>query len=516
MRYADDFLLSAGSKADARRALDVARTELARPDLALHPDKTRIIQARPGVGFLGQPLPAYKPDHPKHNAPDGDAARSRRRPSRGRPRPAASPRHDLSENSTKLVGICPEPTLQGCKLTSGCNTCVRSGVAVIRGRSKSIAANRRVMPQPVPQAAALPLNLLPASTAFPPLSRLRFRFQAQAPLQLPAYTGSAWHGLLGHALRRGVCVTGQRTCGGCLLTGSCAYAVLFESPPADPQLAKRYQALPHPYVLEPDPPAAPQLLPAGGTFGLGLTLIGAATAFVPHLVHALRGAGALGFGAARTGFSLIEVTQEQTLGSADWAPIYTGAALSPITTHTPAPPRSPVQAHLHLQTPLRLKASGRLLSADAVTGADLLRALGQRAELLQRVYAPTEDPAQARWTDARQAVHGVEIVHRDLHWHDWARFSNRQATHMQLGGLLGQLTLGGPALAAVWPLLWFGQWLHAGKNTAFGLGRYRVTDTGRDSAQPIAGTATGRRQPQQDGAAAVHAGAAGPLRPAPA
>lgn len=364
---------------------------------------------------------------------------------------------------------------------------------------------RQPIHQPIHQPVGQPKQTAPI--AFPPLSRLRFTFQAAGPLQLPAYTGSAWHGLLGHALRRGVCVTGQRTCTGCLLTGSCAYAVLFESPPADPQLAKRYQALPHPYVLEPDPPTTPQLLPAGGTFGLGLTLIGAATGLVAHLVHALRGAGAMGFGAARTGFSLIEVAQEQTLGSDDWTPIYAGAALTPITTHTPAPPPSPAEARLHLKTPLRLKSGGRLKAEDALTGADLLRALGQRAELLQRVYAPAPDPAQASWTDARQAMHGVDILQRDLRWHDWSRFSNRQATHMQLGGLLGQLSLGGPALAAVWPLLWFGQWLHVGKNTAFGLGRYAITLPGSEPAAPNAGATSAHRQPQQAAGTGAAAGA---------
>ena len=38
---------------------------------------------------------------------------------------------------------------------------------------------------------------------------------------------------------------------------------------------------------------------------------------------------------------------------------------------------------------------------------------------------------------------------------------------MQMGGLIGEIELTGPALAALWPGLWLGQWVHVGKGTAF-------------------------------------------------
>lgn len=46
---------------------------------------------------------------------------------------------------------------------------------------------------------------------------------------------------------------------------------------------------------------------------------------------------------------------------------------------------------------------------------------------------------------------------------------------MELGGLLGVGELAGPGLGLLWPLLWQGQWVHAGKGTTFGLGAYRLT-----------------------------------------
>ncbi len=71
----------------------------------------------------------------------------------------------------------------------------------------------------------------------------------------------------------------------------------------------------------------------------------------------------------------------------------------------------------------------------------------------------------------------ADRLHPDLsalRWHEWTRYSSRQHTLMELGGLLGTFELSGPDLAPLWPLLWLGQWVHAGKGTTFGLGAYRL------------------------------------------
>ncbi len=48
---------------------------------------------------------------------------------------------------------------------------------------------------------------------------------------------------------------------------------------------------------------------------------------------------------------------------------------------------------------------------------------------------------------------------------------------MKLGGLLGPVTFRGPVEAFL-PLLHLGSWVHIGKNTTFGLGRYHVEPIG--------------------------------------
>lgn len=79
--------------------------------------------------------------------------------------------------------------------------------------------------------------------------------------------------------------------------------------------------------------------------------------------------------------------------------------------------------------------------------------------------------------DFKTLVEQTEVIQlqaQDLRWFDWGRYSQRQQQEMQLGGLLGAVTLHGD-LAPFAELLHLGQWLHVGKNATMGLGGYRLT-----------------------------------------
>jgi hypothetical protein len=53
------------------------------------------------------------------------------------------------------------------------------------------------------------------------IAGFEFRFAARASMRMPGYSGSAWRGGFGRALRRAVCITGLPACPGCA----------FETPP---------------------------------------------------------------------------------------------------------------------------------------------------------------------------------------------------------------------------------------------------------------------------------------------
>ena len=320
-----------------------------------------------------------------------------------------------------------------------------------------------------PTAAAVPRPAL----SFPPLARFRFQLEAQDPIRLPDYAGSAWRGLLGHGLRRTACVTRQPTCTGCLLAQHCVYSTLFETPPTAAQAEGGYSALPHPFVLDIDP-TAPRTLAPGAPFDLRVHLIGAAIAQAPYLIHALGIAGQQGFGSARGRFSVTAVAREQAPGDGVWDQVYLvrDGVYQPRDPAPLCPPPAPATARLRLITPLRIKRDRHFLGARDLSAADLVHALYRRLRALAQLQG-----ADPQWLDLRSVPREPEALRlrpRGLRWHDWTRYSSRQDTLMQMGGLIGEIDLEGPALAGVWPALWLGQWTHVGKGTAFGLGGYRV------------------------------------------
>lgn len=309
--------------------------------------------------------------------------------------------------------------------------------------------------------------------SFPPLARLRFRFEAIDTIRMPAYPGSAWRGLLGQGLRRTACVTRQSTCTGCLLVHSCVYSTLFETPAPAGQAAQGYTAMPHPFVLDIDPKASTQLEP-GADFDLVIHLMGNAIAQVPYLIHALAGAGERGIGTTRGRFRVCGVEREPSLGSECWESVFDAerGEYRPMETAAPSIPAAPDTVILHLLTPLRIKREGRFVGAAELTSLDLLRVLYRRLRRLAELYGGDPGGFDARGLDVLAASLG--LVPQRLHWHEWTRFSSRQNTLMQMGGLIGDILLEGPSVADVWPALWLGQWTHVGKGTAFGLGGYRV------------------------------------------
>lgn len=319
-----------------------------------------------------------------------------------------------------------------------------------------------------------------AGSPYPRLHRLRFRFQALESIRLPAYTGSAWRGLLGHALRQTACVTRQPSCDGCLLIHNCVYSSFFETPPGSPEAAARYTALPHPFVLEPELDAR-RVAETGEPLTLGLTLIGPATNVVPYLIHAFQRAGERGFGRDGGRFALRDVSQETAPGSDDWDIIYDAADgklrppdAQPSVEHTDSPPAPtlPQPITMHLQTPLRMKHHGRFIGPGHLTAADLLRTLISRVDTLCDLYGTAEGGIDT--ASLYDALPSVEISQAELRWHEWTRYSSRQQTSLQMGGLIGRLQLTGDGLPPFVPLLQFGQWTHIGKGTSLGLGRYRL------------------------------------------
>jgi CRISPR/Cas system endoribonuclease Cas6 (RAMP superfamily) len=70
----------------------------------------------------------------------------------------------------------------------------------------------------------------------------------------------------------------------------------------------------------------------------------------------------------------------------------------------------------------------------------------------------------------------IKFEKENLSWFDWERYSNRQDTKMMMGGFTGSIVFKGDFEKFI-PFLILGEYIHVGKGTSFGLGKYEIMRT---------------------------------------
>lgn len=297
---------------------------------------------------------------------------------------------------------------------------------------------------------------------------LQVEFEVLERLYLPDYKGSTLRGALASSLRQIMCATRQRSCQRCLLSTQCIYRNIFET-------TRDNQAVARPYVIEP-PLTDKNVYEPGEKLPFNLLLIGPALDYVPYLIVTLQAMGENGIGRGRGKMSVRQVAMHNPYRRLTQL-IYTDAEnivhpaneLEIKTQDLLVDEFSPSQLELQFITPVRLTQGGRL--QDEISCELLVRAILRRLHDLVPEASSEQDH-----TDLLAAAQEIEVTKQELQWYDWERYSSRQKSRMKLGGLLGTATLAGN-LTPFMPLLRWGELLHVGKNTVFGLGQYRILTT---------------------------------------
>lgn len=306
------------------------------------------------------------------------------------------------------------------------------------------------------------------STIDLPLARYRLEFEAETPLHLPEYAGSALRGAFGGALRASACMTKRKTCEGCPLLRTCPYTAIFETPPPDGHVLLKSGRAPNPYVIEP-PPWGERSYAPGETLAFGIVLAGRALDQLPLVLWAFHRAFERGVGA---GDGRAKLSRVFHIG-AEETHVLSGTEDS-VREHSRTLPASAAIAEgpltLEFTTPLRLQENGRALRPQALTPRALLMTLVRRVAFMCEFHGSARLDA-----DFKALARLADTIKDDkeLVWRDWTRYSSRQKQKMTLGGVVGRWTLRGE-LDPFRPYLHLGQWLHVGKETTFGLGRYTL------------------------------------------
>lgn len=290
------------------------------------------------------------------------------------------------------------------------------------------------------------------------LTHIELRYRAVSDVRLPENAGSAWRGAFGHALRRAVCITGQADCSECPVQSSCTYTEIFETrPPPGDSFLSRYSDAPHPYLIGSGSPVS---LVAGESATLRMTLIGRSGR------HAETVAGALSRAVAR-------VDAQGELEPLGWE-VRTEPFL-------PMAPMAPPAARIVLESPLRLRVQDHYWRPADFRFGPFFSTLLRRLTQLRTIHGEGEPDVDAR--SLVEIASQVDLRRIELRWQPLHRYSSRQKRKIPMGGLLGSFELGGQ-LSALWPWLWAGQFVHVGKGTVMGLGRYRIEPIAVDQMAP--------------------------------
>jgi len=368
------------------------------------------------------------------------------------------------------------------------------------------------------------------------VAKFQFHLKAIDSINLPAYKGSTLRGGFGHAFKKVVCVhpvrksieasnltnnilksdpaVGQRgiisngvnrekICGSCLLKGKCVYSYVFETPPpSDTSKMRKYPFVPHPFIITP-PLGKKRDYIQGETLYFELTLIGRSIDYLPYFIYTFDELGRIGIGKGKGKYQLEEVRailpderskvkgeRENNQGERDEMKyedstlIYSGKDktlknnfkvlgvddLSPISLQpSPSSDLSPNTLHLRFVTPTRLKFDGRL--SPALEFHILIRNLLRRISLLSYFHCDRE--LDLDFKGLIEKSHEIKVGKSNLHWFDWERYSNRQETRMMMGGIIGSIIFKGD-FEPFQPFLLLGEFIHVGKGTSFGLGKYEI------------------------------------------
>ncbi len=297
--------------------------------------------------------------------------------------------------------------------------------------------------------------------------QLRLVFESRGLLKLPDLPGSMIRGAFGVSLKRLFCRT-PGNCGSfCKMGNVCTYGRLFETPlDGSHEVLGDVSFAPHPFALHVRTNGQ-TLLEPGQMFHVDWTVWGDALQETHYSILAWRQAGDMGFGVGRVPALLKEVKRCDTdeVVYSEGRPAF--GNLRPATFHL-TPSESTANVSVTTLSPLRIK-SGRALfglqgNGEMALPADVLfSALTRRLKTCVGFVTPDNSEELPRTKSSR------------FLWKESTRYSTRQRTTMQMGGLMGDVKLSG-VTGMQYSMLKAGEILQVGKNTSMGLGKYKIEE----------------------------------------
>lgn len=321
-----------------------------------------------------------------------------------------------------------------------------------------------------------------------PIFKFRLYFRAQETIHLPDYPGATFRGAFGQTFCREICLLPRQECEPvCPLGNRCPYQYIFKTP-NDGDLEWFDQSTPtapRPYLITPTP-NTPTAFRRDDIFTFDLTLVGTSVNYVTYLVYVFERMGQVkGIGKnLKNQHGRCRLEQVFFLeGNKPSRVVYENETInlqsirqnkSGETVYN-APPGDMLR--LCFLTPTRITHQKRpyeLSNKMPLTFEALIRNLYRRAYLLNYFHHNCGDELLGLPTpDDIDVPDNIAVVHNKLKWMDWQRRPTGRKKVNTNGGFTGSITFSGN-WRRFYPLLKFGEELHVGGMTTFGMGKYVI------------------------------------------
>lgn len=265
------------------------------------------------------------------------------------------------------------------------------------------------------------------------------------------------------AVKRFVCHNKDSECHCCAFALGCVYHRIFEA-----KGEKGHETTQNAYVIHCNDRKT--AYSAGQELLFSISIFGNVADCAPYLIKGLFDAQKRGLTARHAAFKVKQISAGNN------KKIYDGDVLdmsrASETLAIDSDETSQESAIVRFVTPFRTKIDGKF--AKDINSAVLVRALLDRFISLD--LAKREDVRA--WMKEGLALFSQDLTINDkqFRWMEETRYSNRQKTTMQLGGIAGSFRLSGDSLSVLYPLLRIGEITHIGKATTFGFGKYEVEE----------------------------------------
>ena len=308
-------------------------------------------------------------------------------------------------------------------------------------------------------------------------AKFRFYLQPLEKIYLPRYKGSALRGGFGNIFKKTVCMNSVWECNKCLLQEKCVYSYIFETPLPQNLLEKskfKLKRPPHPYVLEP-PISSKIEYNHDDELAFNLILIGRGIEYLPYFVFVFEELGKKGLGKGRGKYELVRVDNEEgekIYESGKLSDNFQVKSFQDIINECDIPEsKNYQQVKINFLTPVRI-----ILGGELTTKLDFNIFI---TNLLRRIswLSIVHDDEELEFDYKRFIANtdGIKTITRNVEWYEWERYSSRQDTRMKLGGFVGNITFEGD-LKEFLPFIKLGEYIHIGKQTSFGLGKYEIVE----------------------------------------